>query len=139
MIAYTGFDQTARGVFRQAVPAQRVWYGAVRGGGPLFFLDDSKPPYLYVGIMLSARRITRLRDIYIGGNLVKFDSNGEMVSFFSQVEFYGLGLDYPARYEGLINAITREDVQRVAREYLKPDQPILVVVGKQGDIELPQP
>jgi zinc protease len=68
---------------------------------------------------------------------LRFDSDGEMVAFFSQVEFYGLGLDYPDRYEGLINSISKQDIQRVARKYLHPEEAILVLVGKQSDIELP--
>ena len=75
---------------------------------------------------------------YLTGSFpLRFDSDGEMVSFFSQVEFYGLGLDYPARYEGLINSITKQDIERVAGKYLHPEEAILVVVGKQSDIELP--
>ena len=60
-----------------------------------------------------------------------------MVGFFSQVEFYGLGLDYPERYEHIINSVTQDDVLRVAKKYLHPDDAIIVVVGKQSDIQLP--
>ena len=60
-----------------------------------------------------------------------------MVAFFSQVEFYGLGLDYPERYEGLINSITKQDVRRVAQKYLHPEEAILVLVGKQAEIDVP--
>jgi zinc protease len=75
---------------------------------------------------------------YLTGSFpLRFDSNGEMVSFYSQIEYYGIGLDYPARYDGLINSVTQDDVLRVARKYLHPDQAILVVVGKQSEIKLP--
>ncbi len=57
--------------------------------------------------------------------------------FFSQVEFYGLGLDYPERYTQLIDSVTKDDVLRVAQKYLHPDDAIVVVVGKQSDIQLP--
>jgi zinc protease len=76
---------------------------------------------------------------YLTGSFpLRFDSDSEMVGFFSQVEFYGLGLDYPERYDGLINSITKDDVLRVARKYLHPEEGILVVVGKQSDIQLPE-
>jgi zinc protease len=68
---------------------------------------------------------------------LKFDSNGDLAVFFSQVEFYGLGLDYPERYPRLIESVTRDDVLRVAKKYLKPEERILVVVGKQSEIQLP--
>jgi zinc protease len=68
---------------------------------------------------------------------LRFDSNAELVAFYSQVRYFNLGLDYPARYPGIIEAITKEDVQRVAQKYLRPDKAILVVVGRQSEIELP--
>ncbi|MGH7897778.1 MAG: M16 family metallopeptidase, partial [Candidatus Binatia bacterium] len=76
---------------------------------------------------------------YLTGSFpMRFDSNGELVAFYSQVEYYGMGLDYPARYEGLINSVSKEDVRRVAEQYLHPERAILVVVGKQADIQLPE-
>jgi zinc protease len=77
---------------------------------------------------------------YLTGSFpLRFDSDAEMVSFFSQVEFYGLGLDYPDRYEQIINSVTQDDVLRVAKKYLHPDDAIVVIVGKQADIQLPKP
>lgn len=61
---------------RQSAPAQRVIYGTQRIGGAVFFLDDSKPPYLYLGLLLSARKISALKAIYIGNVEVRFDSSG---------------------------------------------------------------
>jgi zinc protease len=75
---------------------------------------------------------------YLTGSFpLRFDSDAEMVSFFSQIEFYGLGLDYPSRYDGLINAISKDDIQRVANKYIHPEEAILVLVGKQADLHLP--
>jgi hypothetical protein len=65
----------AAGTFRQSTPIQRVVYGRQRAGGAVFFLDDTKPPYLYLGVLVSARK-ARLRNVYIGGILVAFDASG---------------------------------------------------------------
>ncbi len=85
---------------------------------------------------VSDEEINSAKKYLTGSFPLRFDSNADMVTFFSQVEFYGLGLDYPQRYEGIINAITKDDVQRVAKKYLHPDEAILIVVGKQSDIHL---
>lgn len=69
---------------------------------------------------------------------LRFDSNGEMVAFYSQVLFYGLGLDYPAKYPSLIEGVTKEDIQRVAQKFLRPEKAILVLVGRQSEISLPE-
>ena len=42
---------------------------------------------------------------------------------------YGLGLDFGRRYEEGLSRVTVQDVQRVARQYLNPDQAAEVIVG----------
>ncbi|MBW8004747.1 MAG: insulinase family protein [candidate division NC10 bacterium] len=60
---------------------------------------------------------------------LRIDTNRDVVSFLTAIEYYGLGMDYPDRYPEFIRAVTRADVLRVARKYLHPDQGILVVVA----------
>ena len=43
--------------------------------------------------------------------------------------FYGLNLNELQTYRERVNAVTSEDVQRVAREYLHPDRLTIVLVG----------
>ena len=59
----------------------------------------------------------------------RFSSQSKIATFFGQVEYYGLGLEYPKEYPSLINSVTREDVLRIARTYLNPDGFITVVVS----------
>jgi zinc protease len=48
---------------------------------------------------------------------------------------YGLPLDYYDRYVDHIAAVTAEDVQRVARQYIDPEHFDIVIVGDKGQIE----
>ena len=74
---------------------------------------------------------------YLTGSFpLRMDTNGKMVRLLSAIELYNLGLDFPERYPKLINQVKTEDVLRVARIYLKPDQFLLVVVGDQKEIQL---
>jgi len=59
------------------------------------------------------------------------ETNDGVASNLLNMEWYGLGLDYLHRYAGEINAITAEDVQRVAAQYLRPDVYTLVVAGPE--------
>jgi zinc protease len=86
---------------------------------------------------VSDEELTSAKKYLTGSFPLRFDSDAEMVGFYSQVEFYGLGLDYPNRYDDLINAITKDDILRVAKKYLHPDEAIVVIVGNQADIQLP--
>ena len=76
--------------------------------------------------------------LYLTGSFpMRFDSNGKTVGFLSQVEFFGLGDDYADKYAERINAVTKDDVLRVARQYLHPDQLQLVVVAKVSEAKVP--
>ncbi|TXH84840.1 MAG: hypothetical protein E6Q77_01785 [Rhizobium sp.] len=64
----------ARGNVQQSAPIKKWIYGRVRTGGAVFFLDDSKPPYLYLGLLLSARRISGIRGVHISTNDIALSS-----------------------------------------------------------------
>lgn len=86
---------------------------------------------------LAEKEVEGARKYLIGSFPMRMDTQGKLVNFLLQVEYYGLGLDYPERYSQLIQGVSREDVLRVARKYLHPENCILVVVANQkmADIE----
>ncbi|HTE18089.1 MAG TPA: hypothetical protein VK689_06875 [Armatimonadota bacterium] len=49
----------------------------------------------------------------------------------------GLPEDYYQNFERHINAVTREDLLRVARKYLDPEHLAVIVVGDRSKIEAP--
>jgi zinc protease len=69
----------------------------------------------------------------IGSFPLKIDRQSAIASFMLQVELYGLGLDYADRYPKLIQAVTKDDVLKVARAYLHPDAAIVVAVANQKE------
>ena len=74
---------------------------------------------------------------YLTGSFpLRMDTNAKMVRLLAAIELYGLGLDFPEKYPKLINQVTAEDVLRVSRTYLKPENFLLVVVGNQKEIGL---
>ena len=78
---------------------------------------------------VSERELETAKKYLIGSFPQRFATQRELVDFLAQVEYFGLGADYPERYPSLIRAVTRQDVLRVARTYLHPENPVLVVVG----------
>ena len=80
------------------------------------------------------RELNDAKDYLIGSFPLRFDTNRKVAGFLAQVEYYELGLDYPERYDGLIGKVTREDVARVAKQYLRPDDLITVVIGNATKI-----
>jgi zinc protease len=74
---------------------------------------------------------------YLTGNFpLRLDTSAKIAGVLTSIEVYGLGLDYPDRYAGLINAVTKEDVLRVAKKYVTPDRSVVVVLGNQEKIKL---
>ncbi|MBI2988051.1 MAG: insulinase family protein [Deltaproteobacteria bacterium] len=80
---------------------------------------------------VSGEELQAAKDYLIGSFPLRFDTNRRLASFFTQVEFFELGLDYPERYSELIRTVRREDVLRVAQRYLQPEKLIVVMVANQ--------
>jgi zinc protease len=69
----------------------------------------------------------------IGSFPLKIDRQSSIASFMLQIELYGLGLDYAEHYPKLIGAVTKDDIQRVAKQYLHPDALVLIAVANQSE------
>jgi zinc protease len=69
---------------------------------------------------------------YLTGSFpLRMDTSVKIAGMLTSIENFNLGLDYPRKYQALIDAVTREDVQRVAKKYLHPDAMMIVVVADQ--------
>ncbi|MCY3901192.1 MAG: pitrilysin family protein [Caldilineaceae bacterium] len=60
---------------------------------------------------------------------LRLETNDGVASILLNIEWFGLGLDYLQTYQDRIKAITAEDVQRVAAQYLRTDAYTLVTAG----------
>ncbi len=67
---------------------------------------------------------------YINGSFpLRLDSSRRIANILIGVQLNRLGIDYLDRRAGLMNAVTMDDIRRVARRLLKPDDLTVVVVG----------
>ena len=67
---------------------------------------------------------------YINGSFpLRLDSSGRIASLLVSIQLDRLGIDYLDRRAALINAVTRDDVQRVAKRLLDASALTIVVVG----------
>jgi zinc protease len=60
---------------------------------------------------------------------IRYETTGAVASALTALTIYGLPDDYFDGYRARVRAVTAEDVQRVAREYLRPEALQLVVAG----------
>jgi zinc protease len=66
-----------------------------------------------------------------------FDTPGETLSRVVTYEYYGYPKDFIFQYQKGVQAVTKADVLRVAKEYLHPDEIAIVAVGKPSEFGEP--
>lgn len=81
--------------------------------------------------------LTRAKDSILKGFAFEFDSTGKIMRRLMSYEYYGYPADYLQRYSENIERVTKEDVGRVARNYLQSDQFVILVLGKEQGFERP--
>lgn len=64
-----------------------------------------------------------------------FETNGQISGQLSNLVVYGLPDSYFNEYISRINAVTLEDINRVANKYLTPDKMAILIVGDRKVIE----
>jgi zinc protease len=65
-----------------------------------------------------------------GAYPLRFDGNSQIANIMVGMQMQGLPIDYINTRNDKVNAVTLEDIRRVASELLQPDQLHFVVVGK---------
>jgi zinc protease len=87
--------------------------------------------------LVSEKELDGAKKYLIGSFPLRLITQDGIAAFLMQVEYQGLGFDYAERYPALIQAVTAEDVLRVAKAYLHPEAYILVAVAnvKEAGLE----
>jgi zinc protease len=78
---------------------------------------------------VSDQELSDAKSFIMGSFPLRIDTSAKLAQVLAQVEFYNLGLDYFTQYPKAIEKVTKDDVLRVAKQYLDPQHYALVVVG----------
>jgi zinc protease len=70
-----------------------------------------------------------------GSYALRFSSSTRIASMLLGIQFENLGIDYIDRRAGMIDAVTLDDVKRVAKEMIQPGKLIITVVGQPEGFE----
>lgn len=82
-------------------------------------------------VYVSDEELSDAKSFLTGSFPMRIETSARIARFLVAVEYYGLGVDYIDNYPMYINSVTKEDVLRVAKKYLDPDNYVLVVVANQ--------
>lgn len=74
--------------------------------------------------------LTVVRNYLMGSTLGSLENVFSHADKFKNAYFSGLGLDYYEYYTQVVNAITADDIHRLANTYLDYDRMVKIVVGK---------
>ena len=85
----------------------------------------------------SDAELARAKESILNSFIFNYDSKGEILSQQLLYAYYGLPADFLERYRANIEKVTREDVARVAKKFVHPDQLTVLVVGKASDFGRP--
>lgn len=78
---------------------------------------------------VSVEELADAKTYLTGSYPLRFTESGRIAAMLTGVQLDNLGLDYFDRRNSYIEAVTLEDVNRVAREWLNPENLTIVIVG----------
>ncbi|HHI82354.1 MAG TPA: insulinase family protein, partial [Rhizobiales bacterium] len=81
------------------------------------------------------KELDAAKDYLTGAYALRFDSNAKIASQLLATMVDNLGIDYIRTRNEKVRAITLEDVKKVARRILKPDQLVFVIAGKPQGVK----
>ncbi len=79
---------------------------------------------------VTAEELDKAKRYLTGAYALQFDSNGKIADMLVGLQSAGLPIDYPEVRNALVEAVTEEDIRRVAARLLKPEALAFVVVGR---------
>jgi zinc protease len=88
---------------------------------------------------LGDEELGQAKGYLVGSFPLRMDTNAKVASLLLGVEYFGLGLDYPARHRLAIERVTADDVLRAVRTHWDPDVMSLAVVANLRDAGLAAP
>lgn len=79
---------------------------------------------------IAARDLENAQSYLTGSYPLRFDANGKIAGELMGLRIEGLGPEYVGQRNGLINAVTLEDLHRVAQRLFGADKLIVAIAGK---------
>jgi zinc protease len=86
---------------------------------------------------VSEEELRTARDTALNSLVFAFDTKAKTLGRILNYEYFGYPRDFIQQYQRAIAAVTRADVLRVARQYLKPADFTIVAVGNPDQFDQP--
>ena len=83
---------------------------------------------------VSAKEISDAKSYLTGVFPIRLETQEGLTDQLVQIKMLNLPDDYLERYRDRVQAVTVEDIQRIAQAYVKPDEAALIVVGDGASV-----
>ncbi len=87
--------------------------------------------------LVTDEELRTAKDTVLNGFVFAFDTPSKTLSRIVRYEYYGYPRDFIFQYQKAIAAVTKEDVLRVAKQYLRPGDFTVVAVGNPKEFGKP--
>ncbi len=81
--------------------------------------------------------LAQAKEAILNAYVFTADSKAKVLDQRANLEFYGYPADFYQTYPAKLQAVTADDVARVAKKYVQPNQVAVLVVGKEKDFDKP--
>ena len=118
--------------------AAELWMGSVASGNSrmaeaIAVIRDQWARLRDEGV--TAEELENAKTYLTGAYPLRFEGNAQIASIAAGMQLDGLPVEYNANRNAMVEAITLEDVNRVAREWLDPARLTFFVVGQPEGVE----
>jgi len=83
---------------------------------------------------VSAKEIADAKSYLTGVFPIRLETQEGLTDQLVQIKMLSLPNDYLERYRDRVQAVTVEDIQRIAQKYVKPDEAAVIVVGDGASV-----
>ncbi len=85
----------------------------------------------------TAEELQQAKESILNAYVFTADTKAKVLTQRVNLEFYGYPADYYQQYPARLQAVTTDDVARVAKKYVQPNQVSVLVVGREKDFDKP--
>jgi zinc protease len=82
----------------------------------------------------SDEELQKAKDYLTGSYPLSFDTSTKIAHQLAQIAFEGLGIDYPARRNDLIAAVTTDDIRRAAERVIGDGLLLVAIAGRPDGV-----
>jgi len=82
---------------------------------------------------VSAEELEKAKRYLAGLFPFELEAQGDIARWLAQREFYSIPYDYINKYRELVNGVTAEDVKRVAGEYFRADDNLILLITNYSE------